>query len=101
MNRLASESKHSQNRHHWMLWVSPDTEQTKQLRNWPTTLKSRVLILKPRKPHLLARALLDAIESGNYAMITLPSDCLCELDNWKIKQAATAYGTALAYREQA
>lgn len=86
------------NEHHWMLWVSPSNDQIAQFKSWPSSLRERVLTLQPRVPSKLADNLIQAIETGYYAMITLPLNCLCELDEWRIKQSAATHNTAIAWK---
>jgi len=84
--------------HHWMLWVNPEHAQLTSLKEWPESLKSRVLTMRPRNATLACRAIVTAIESGFYAMITLPTQFFCELDEWKIKQSALSHNTMLVWK---
>ena len=97
---ISKANNHSinQNLHHWMLWVSPDHDQIQQLKSWPSNLKERVLTLKPRQPQKLADTLIQAIETGFYAMITAPHSSLCETDQWRVKQAGNKYNTVITWK---
>ncbi len=66
---LQMESEISQ--HHWMLWISPSKEQIKQIKQLPLSEQQRVLMLHPKKPEQICRAIELAITSGNYQSITL------------------------------
>lgn len=99
MNTLLEKRATHSNEHHWMLWISPSADQVRQLKNWPSNLKSRVLTLRPRQSSQLVQTLIQAIETRYYAMITLPAGCLCELDEWKIKQIASKHSTLIAWKE--
>lgn len=57
--------------HYWMLWISPNHTQIKQIKQLPQHEQQRVLMLHPKKIDQLCHALEQAITTGNYASITL------------------------------
>lgn len=99
MKHSHSYNNENHNAHHWMLWISPDQAQINQLKSWPEPLKERVLTLTPRHPKKLAETLVRTIETGYYAMITLPKDSLCEIDEWRVKQSASNNNTIITWNE--
>ena len=57
--------------HYWMLWISPTSEQIKQIKRLPLEERQRVLMLHPKRSEQLCAALELAISSGYYHSITL------------------------------
>ncbi|MGR6873843.1 hypothetical protein ACU6U9_16370 [Pseudomonas sp. HK3] len=62
--------------HYWMLWISPSPIQIKQIKQLSLEEQQRVLMLHPKKPEQLCKALEIAITSGNYLSITLDREII-------------------------
>ena len=75
MNALLK-SQDEPSRHYWMLWISPNPSQIKQIKQLPIKEQQRVLMLHPKKPAHLVKALEMAITTGNYSSITLDRDVI-------------------------
>lgn len=89
------------NKNQWMLWVSPCHHEQQTMKAWPKHLQERCLLLHTKNAATLANTLINAINTGHYAMITLRSNLLSQQTRQKILEQANKAGVIIVFSESA
>lgn len=89
------------NKHQWMLWVSPSSREQQTMKSWPRHLQERCLLLHTKNAATLANTLISAINTGYYAMITIRSNLLCAQSRQKVLEQAVRAGVIMVFSEAA
>jgi cell division inhibitor SulA len=84
---------------HWELWVSPSQGNIEKLKESNQQIKSKTLMLHPKKPELLMTALLQALESGLYSTIKMAKIQLAQRDQNILQLRAIRFGVAIDWTD--